>query len=300
MSESLKAHIALLGAAIIYGANYVIAKSVMPEPISANGFIVMRVVGAGLLFWFIRFWVKEKIQRKDWLRLALCGLTGVAINQLMFFNGLQITSPLNAAIIMTSNPILVMVMASALLKNSITARKVLGVLAGALGAVGIIYLSSSGTNSISSVKGDIFILINSISYAIYLVIVKPLMSRYKAMTVISWVFFFGFCFVVPVGYNEFAAIPWPTFTSWQIFAAAFVVLGTTFLTYLFNIYALKRVQPTVASSYIYFQPLLAGIFSWVFSLVSDHNYTSDFSWLKILCALSIVFGVWMVSQKSAS
>ena len=116
----IKAHLALFGAAVIYGANYVIAKSVMPEPIGASAFIVTRVLGAGLIFWFVRAFIREKIQRKDYWRLLVCGITGVALNQLFFFNGLQITSPLNASIIMTSNPIVVMVIASILLKNKIS------------------------------------------------------------------------------------------------------------------------------------------------------------------------------------
>lgn len=297
-SSNLLAHLALLGAALIYGANYVIAKSVMPDPMPANGFILMRVLGAGLLFWLIKANIREKVAPKDLLRLAICGLLGVATNQLFFFNGLEITSPLNAAIIMTSNPILVMIMASVVLRNPITVRKTVGVLLGAAGAIGIILLSANSSSGLSSVKGDLFILINSMSYGIYLVIVKPLMSKYKPITVISWAFFFGALFVTPVGVGEFVTIPWGELDAWQIFSAAFVVLFVTFFAYLFNIYALKRVQPTVASSYIYLQPILAGIFTWLFSLYTDIQYAGDFSWWKVIFGMAIVTGVWLVSRSS--
>lgn len=295
----IKAHLALFGAAVIYGANYVIAKSVMPEPIGASAFIVTRVLGAGLIFWFIRAFIKEKIQRKDYWRLLVCGITGVALNQLFFFNGLQITSPLNASIIMTSNPIVVMVIASILLKNKITPIKIAGILAGMAGALGIIMMSADGQSNITSVRGDLFILINSVSYGLYLVLVKPLMAKYQPLTVMAWVFLFGSLVVFPVGMGEFLEIQWTALDGWQIFSVLFVVLAVTCLTYIFNIYALQRVQPTVASSYIYLQPLLAGIFAWIFALFSEHDYIGDFSWQKVVCALLIILGVWLVSRSAA-
>jgi len=299
MNDALKAHLALFGAALIYGANYVIAKSVMPDPIGASGFIIMRVLGAGLLFWVIKIRIREKVARQDLLRLAFCGLTGVAVNQLFFFNGLSITSPINASIIMTSNPILVMAMATIILGNRITWNKVFGIVLGTIGSIGIILLSANSQAGIASVKGDLFILFNSISYGIYLVIVKPLMSRYKPITVISWVFLFGLLYTLPIGGSEFFEIGWTTLTAWQIFSAAFVVIFVTFFAYLLNIYALSKVQPTVASSYIYLQPLLAGIFTYVFALFMDVDYSADFSWIKVLCALSIAFGVWIIGRSSS-
>lgn len=294
----IKAHLALFAVALCYGANYVIAKSVMPEPIGASAFIVTRVLGAGIIFWFIRGFIKEKVERKDYWRLLVCGITGVALNQLFFFNGLEITSPINASIIMTSNPIIVMIIASLILKNRITPTKIAGIVAGMAGAVGIILLSADGQSSITSVRGDLFILINSASYGLYLVLVKPLMSKYQPITVMAWVFLFGSLVVFPVGMGDFLEIAWASLDAWQIFSVAFVVLAVTCLTYLFNIYALKKVQPTVASSYIYLQPVLAGIFSWIFAMFTEHDYIGDFSWQKVACALLIILGVWLVSRSS--
>lgn len=107
--SALIAHAALLTVALIYGANYLIAKGLMPALIGPSGFIVLRATGAAALFWVVYAFRFERIRRDDLLRLALCGLFGVASNQLMFFNGLSLTSPVNASIIMTSNPILVLV-----------------------------------------------------------------------------------------------------------------------------------------------------------------------------------------------
>lgn len=295
INRKLLAHLCLAGAALIYGANYPIAKSVLPEPFAPVGFIFMRVLGAGLLFWIIRLWVKEKIQRRDWWRLILCGVTGVAVNQLFFFMGLERTSPLNAAIIMTTTPILVMLLAAVILRNRITMRKGVGVLLGATGAVGIIVLSQGDTSKISDPVGDMFILVNAMSYGLYLVMVKPLMSRYNPLTVVSYAFLFGFVIVAPVGWGSFDAIVWENVDSWAWFVLIFVVLGTTFLTYLFNIISLRYVQPTVNSAYIYFQPMLAGFFTWLLSLWTDVDYAGDFSWYKVGLAILIFIGVYLVS-----
>ena len=88
--KDAKAHFSLLVVNTLYGASHVLAKGVMPNFLSPNVFILMRVVGATLLFWLLSFFIKrEKINQGDYLKLALCGLFGVAINQLFFFHGLN-------------------------------------------------------------------------------------------------------------------------------------------------------------------------------------------------------------------
>lgn len=293
MKDPLKAHLALFAVALLYGANYVIAKSVMPEPIPAFGFIFMRVLGAGILFWIIRMFIPERVDRSDMGRLFLCGMTGVAINQLLFFKGLSITSPMDAAIIMTSNPILVMLIAAWLLSNRITRTKLLGIILGTTGALILILSADQGSRD-SSVLGNLLVFINAASYAFYLVLVKPLMYKYKPITVISWVFLFGFIPVIFVGATPFSQVAFTTLSSWQIFSIIYVVLGVTFLTFLFNIYALKNVQPTVASSYIYLQPLMAAIFTWLFSLVGIEEF-GGFSLLQGVCTLLIFSGLYLIS-----
>lgn len=296
--KNLIAHFALFAVALFYGANYYIAKSVMPEPIAPTAFIVLRVSGALVLFLSIFWFRREKIDKKDFGRFILCGLTGVAFNQLMFFKGLEITSLSNASIIMTINPILVLIMSSVILKQKPNGRKKIGILFGAIGAIALIVLSSKniGLNN-SSVRGDLYILINATSYAIYLVTVKPLMAKYKPLTVISIVFAIGFIFVLPFGINSAMEIPWQSFSEWQYFSVIYVVLITTFLAYLLNIYALSKVQPTVASSYIYLQPVMAILFAWIFSQILDKPFNQELTWYKTICALLIFIGIFLVSKE---
>ncbi len=266
----------------------------MPNYIKPFGFIFCRVLGALLLFWLFRtFFKAEKIDRKDYLRLFVCGLFGVASNQLMFFYGLNLTSPINASIIMTCNPILVLIFASVLIKERITTQKILGIFLGLAGAVGLILNKNSVEVTDSNVVGDLFIFLNATSYAIYLVSVKPIMKKYHPLTVIRWVFLFGFLVVIPFGWNQFLEIEWNTFNIGVWGAFIFVVVGTTFLAYLFNMYGLKRLNPSTVSTYIYSQPLIA-------SIVALLLQKDELNLIKIIAALFIFSGVYLVSKKKAA
>ena len=172
------AHLALFGANLIYGINYTVAKDVMPDFVQPLGFIVMRVCGAVILFWlFYRFFFYEKVQAKDLGRLALCGLFGVAINQMLFFEGLNLTTPINAAVIMVINPILVLVFAGIISTERLTLRKWLGIGLGATGAFMLITNGGQLTLNQAHFWGNTLVLINATSYAVYLVLVKSLMKK---------------------------------------------------------------------------------------------------------------------------
>ncbi len=296
MNKHALAHAALGSAALIYGANYIIAKSVMPDPIDPNSFIALRVMGACLLFWLVAFRKISIPAREDWWRFLVCAITGVATNQLLFFNGLSLTSPVNASIIMTSNPIIVMVISAVVLSQRITLVKALGVACGAAGAITLLWLSSFDDSRLSSVKGDIFILINSTSWAVYLVLIKPLMRKYHPLNITAWVFLIGILLVLPFGGTGLYCIEWSGLDQWQWFAIGYVIVGTTFLTYLFNMIGVHHLSPTVASMYIYFQPMLAGVFAFIFSTLIGRDFTGDITWAKVFCTLLIFTGVYLVSK----
>jgi drug/metabolite transporter (DMT)-like permease len=296
-NNTLKAHFALLGANIIYGANYLIAKGVMPNKIGPSAFIFVRVLGAILLFWLLKTTIKEQIEKKDYPRLLLCGLLGVATNQLLFFHGLNLTSPIDASIIITSIPVMVLIFSAIILKEKITSNKILGLIIGGIGAILLIsYGNTSGGTS--SILGNLFIFLNACSYGLYLVIVKPLMKKYNSLTVISWVFLFGFLFVFPFGIGDIMATD---FSSWSIntyLAVGFVVVFTTFLAYLFNIYALNYVSPSVNGSYVYLQPAVTFIMVSIYAYVLGHSeYAQDINLVKILSCLLIFSGVYLISKK---
>lgn len=289
MKTNLLAHLAIFAANVIYGLNYSIAKDVMPEYIMPFGFIFCRVLGALSIFFIVGSFIREKVNRKDLLMMAVCGFFGVAANQLMFFYGLNQTHPINAGIIMTSNPILVLIASAIILKTRITWLKIIGIILGISGALLILLFKKGFAFGSDTIAGDTFVFLNALSYGIYLVLVKPLMSKYKPITVIKWVFTFGFIFVLPFGFNEALQIEWSTFSFEIWWKFLFVIIGTTFLAYLFNIYGLKKLNPAAVSTYIYLQPVLAAFFAiWVGK--------DSFTWIKLLSAILIFSGVYLVSK----
>ena len=290
MSKQLIAHLALIGSQLIYGANYTIAKEVMPNYIQPFGFIVLRCLGAVTLFWLVGLFVKEKVDKKDLPKLALCALFGIAINQLFFFKGLNYTNPINAAVIMTSTPILVLIMAAFLIKERITSTKALGIGVGLIGTLMILLIGKELSFSSDTFKGDLMVWVNASSYGVYLVLVSPFMRKYHPLTVIKWIFLFGLIQVLPFGFTEFTQIEWSTFPPNIIWATVFVVVGLSFFAYLFNTLALKYVSPSVVSTYIYLQPVIASVFA--IALGKD-----DLDMIKIVSAVLICTGVYLVSKK---
>lgn len=290
MSPKVKAHAALFFVALIYGINYTVAKDVMAGYIGPRGFILLRVLGASILFWvFHAFSKTEKVDKKDFWRLAVCGLFGISMNQMLFFEGLNLSTPINASIIMTVNPVIVLSLSALVFKEKLTSLKIVGIVLGMVGAIHLI----SGGGKVSLLEsdtafGNLLVLGNATSYAFYLILVQPLMKKYSALTVIKWVFLFGLFYTVPFGWKQFADIKWMSM-SWLIIGeTAFVVVFTTFIAYLFNIYAMKTVTGTTVSIYIYFQP--------VFATLSSFIVGADLLTISQVFSAALIFaGVYFVS-----
>jgi len=279
----------LFVANLIYAINYTFAKEIMPNFIQPSGFILLRVIGAVTLFSLFYFlFVNEKVAKKDFIRLAICGVFGVAINQLLFFEGLNLTTPINAAIIMTINPVLVLIMSSLILFEKINIRKGIGIALGLLGASNLILNGGNLSGNTNYMLGNIFVFINAASYGLYLVLVKPLLQKYTPITVMFYVFAFGLLYVFPFGYNELIAVKWNSFSSKIIWEVVFVVVCTTFVAYLLNSSALKSLNPSTVSIYIYLQPVLASLFA-IF------RGSDSLDEMKIISALIIFFSVYLVS-----
>jgi len=290
MNKTLQAHFSLILVNIIYAANFSIAKEVMPSHIKPFAFVLMRVVSALILFWLVStFFIKEKVDKKDLPYMAMLGVFGVALNQLLFLKGLSITQPINGAIIMTSNPIIVIIIAAIFLKEKISLQKMIGIISGVVGALIMLLYGKNFAFGSDTILGDMLILINSFSWALYIVLAKPLMKKYNTFTVVKWVFLFGFLYVLPFGFSEFQQIDFASFSPSIWRDVLFVVIATTFFAYIFNTYALRALSPSVVSIYIYLQPFLA-------TLIAVYIYKNDALDLrKITAAVLIIFGVYLVS-----
>lgn len=287
--NQVKSHIALIGANLLYGLNYVIAKGIMPDFMSPRGIIFVRASLAFLVFNLIQIlFVKEKIDRKDLLRFAALGLFGVAINQILFFEGLNLTTPINASIIITAGPIMVLVFSFFLLKEKINLTKLIGIILGTMGASILILVGGKFSLSSDTLIGNLLVFINISSYALFLVLAKPLMAKYKPLTVIRWVFNFGFLVVTPFCIQPFFQTNFGMIPTNIWLSIGFVALGPTILAYLLNMYALKFVSPIVNSSYIYSQPAIA-------ALMSSIYLHEQITIVKVTAAALIFLGLYFVS-----
>jgi len=297
INHSTKAHLALLGANTIYGTSYIIAKGIMPDKISPTPMVVIRLGVCALLFWLIKFFfIKERVEKKDLLALFACGLFGGAASQLLFFHGISLTSPIDASIIMTITPVIVLVFSLFILKERITKNKLLGISIGGIGAILLIIYGNTDMGT-SSFLGNLFIFLNTIFYGLFLVLAKNLMKKYHGITVISWMFLIGFVIVLPFGINGVWATNFEGFTLNTYLAIGYMILFTTFLAYLLNMYALNYVSPSVNSSYMYFQPAISFIMVSVFAYtLMDDRYSKDINLMKILSCLLVVVGVYLVSK----
>lgn len=291
MNQRITAHLALLGANLFYGAGFTVAKIVMPSLIQPKGFILIRVALVTMMFWLSYFGgekFKTKVDKKDWKRLAFCALFGVATNQLLFFSGLSLTSPIHASLMMLSTPILVSLFAVYALRDKFSVNKLIGLILGVSGAAVLVILGSKEKVASNALLGDLFVFLNATSYAIYLVIAKPLMSKYRPIIVIRWVFLIGLLFVFPFGINDYLQIDWSLFSFKEYAVVAFIVVCCTFFTYLWNIYALQILSSSTAGAYIYLQPVFA-------AFIAVISYNEHLSVVKIISSLLIFTGVYMVS-----
>ncbi len=294
MSKRNWALVAATLVSIIYGVTFTIAKDVMPKYVEPFGFITMRVGGSVILFWLISFFgPKEKIALEDFPRIVAAALFGVALNMLTFFKGLSYTSPIMGAVLMVTTPMIVLVLSAFIMKERMKKRKVLGLLLGLAGTITLILYGQSMTNAPNAALGNLLVFINAISYGFYLILVKKLMDKYNAFTFVKWIYTFGFIMVLPFGWNEFHAIEWPTIPKDIFWKIGFVVVFSTFLTYLLNLVSMRELKPTTVAVFIYLQPLFATIFA--VGLGKD-----ELSLVKLLSAVLIFTGVYLVTQKKSS
>ena len=293
MKNTTLGFLAALGATVIYGLNHTIAKNVMPVYISPFGFILLRVLGATILFWIASIFVKhERIERKDWPRLIACSFLGMVINMLAFFKGLELSTPVNSSVIITISPIIVFIFSAILLKEKIKLIRSVGILFGFVGALTLVlYTSKTGLNAPNIPLGNILFIVNSFAYGLYLVLVKPLIEKYNVINLLKWLFLLAIFMNFPVTIDEFSSVHWTNLPIKEaILPMVFVVVGTTFCTYLFNAYALRTLSPSTVSSFIYLQPIVGIIYA--VSTKSD-----SLSLVSVIGMILIFIGIYLVTKK---
>lgn len=293
MKKRTTAHLAVLGANLIFGANFSVVKYVTPSAIHPLALNVTRIMVTAILFWVVFAFKPGRIRptKGDVLRFIICAATGVTFNQLFFIKGVSLTTSIHAALLMLATPIIITFIAAWILKEKLNLLKFFGLVLGIGGAVNLILQKDSMQSASDILRGDIFVLINSVLYAFYLVLVRPLMKKYTAFQVIRWIFTIGFFFILPFGWTAFAQTDWSTLEAGHWAAIAFVVIAATFFAYLFNIYGVSVLGASATGAYIYTQPVFAAIIAMLFM-------GEEFTVSKGLSALLIFAGVFLANYRS--
>jgi len=263
----------------------------MPDYLMPKAIIFLRVSVTVLFFGILHFiFPSEKVGKRDLFKLALCAVFGVAVNQILFFEGLNLSTPINASIIITVIPVLILIFSHYILKEKITTIKVLGIILGAAGALLVILSAGSGDFRSNTMLGNLLIFINALSWALYLVLIKPLMEKYDSMTIMKWIFFFGLIIIFPFTFTSFAASSFITipFKIWM--SVLFVVFAATIIAYFLNNYSLKTLSPNVNGIYIYLQPLIASVVAILFG-------KDELTVIKTIAAFLIMAGVYFVTRR---
>ncbi len=284
--------IAALAVQLLYSLNYTFAKDVLSGGyLSPFSFVLIRVAGATTLFWLFS-WLgpREKIEKKDYFTIFIGALFGVAINMLLFIKGLSFTTPIHASVIVTTTPIIVLILSSVYLKERITSLKIVGVLLAFIGAIVLTVYGKSKLAADNVPLGNALILINALSFSIYIIIIKKLTVKYHPFTFIRWLFLFGLILVIPFGFSELINTNFTVFTPYIYFSVAFVVIGATFGTYILNPLALRHLKASTVSIFIYTQPVITG----VFAIIMGSDSLSE---VKIIASILIFLGVYLVTKK---
>ena len=292
MKNRYLALLALVLVQLFYGVTFTFANDVIGGGhIMPFGFIVLRVTFAGALFWLLSLITSsKKIDTKDFPQLIKAAFFGVALNMLTFFKGLQYTTPINGSVIMITVPIIVLILSTILLNEKINKTKVFGISLGLFGALILSLYGQRNENGNNILLGNFLIFINAVSYSYYLILIKKLTNKYHPFDFIKWLFLFGSLMVLPFGFYELTLVDWISLPAYIWFSIVFVIVFATFGTYILNPLALTNLKATTVSTFLYLQPIFAGIFA---ILMGSDRLDS----IKVSAALLIFIGVYLVSKK---
>ena len=255
------------------------------------GLNLIRVVTTSILLWIIFLFKQQRtiIHKKDLSRFALCALTGIAINQLLFIKGLSLTYSIHASLLMLITPILITFIAAWFLKEKLTTYKIIGLTLGIAGATILIAARDNTGNGGEVLLGDVLVLLNAISYSIYFMLVRPLMREYNPVTVIRMIFTIGLFIMLPFCWKEFTQVPWQSYDITDFTLLLLIVFGGTFCAYLFNVFGIQVLGASTAGAYIYSQPFFAAIIAMIF-------LGEALSLYKIMAAVCIFAGVYLATK----
>lgn len=288
--NKLNAHIAIFVANLIFGLNNPISRSLMPGIIDPIALTYFRLAGGALLFWVSVFFVKyEKVPLRDIVLLFFAAIFSLSANQIPFFYGLSHTSPIDASIVLSTLPIVSMLLAAIIIKEPITIKKALGVVIGASGALFLILSDNISAVGNGNLKGNLVVFVAVVSFSLYLTLFKNLIRRYSPFTIMRWMFLFAAIQSYPFCHSAVEAIN-PQIFNWSvILRVAYVVVFATFISYILLAVGQKGLLPTTLSMYNYTQPIIA-------SLATVAMGLDVFGYDQLVSIVLVFLGVYIVTQ----
>ena len=293
LNQKIKAHLGLIGTNLFFAANYSNVKYFTSHRYAGPfGLNIIRIGVSLILFWLVYIFKpdKTKFQKKEFVPLLLCAVTAIALNQMFFIKGLSFTLSIHASLLTLLTPILITIFAARILKEKLTVEKVVGLVAGASGAILLISSREPSAPGDNIFLGDFLVLLSALSYTFYFILVKPFTNKYPAIFVMRWVFTFGFFLILPLCTTEFSEISWNSFTPTDWLLLFLITVPGTFLAYIFNAYGIKKLNASIAGAYIYSQPVFAVAIALIF--LKEH-----LSFYKIIAAMLIFTGVFLSNRK---
>lgn len=288
MNIKQQAHLALILAGLLFGANYWIAKNTMPA-FSPLQIVTFRISITTLLLFLIGIFIPnpKQIEKRDLLRILAAGILGVSANQLLFFMGLEHSSPVETSLLHTLSPLLVALFAVWILKETVTFRKFAGIIAGLAGAVIIVVTGKPLDLCNLHFTGNLMILLNISAYSLYLILIKPLMEKYSPFHVTKLVFLAGLITYLPFALFSFRDFSISGIQTQEWLSLVYVVFGTTLITYLLTNFAIRRLPATIIGFYIYMQPFIA-------TSIGYFTGKEQLTAWGIIAAIFLFTGVWLV------
>ena len=295
--DSILGHCAAFIAYAIFGFNIIVCKDLTSGGlIPPLGIFTLRSLVAGGLFWSVSlFMPAEKIDRKDYIKIFAASMIGFLACQLTFLVGIPHITPMDCSVLTAMAPIYTMAIAAIVIKEPITFRKATGV---AISFVGIIYLILSrviapGGVAESTPFGIIMLILNSLTFSMYLGIFKPLIAKYSAVTFMKWIFLFSACVATPLSIKGLANVDWADIPPVQYAELSYLIVCATFVSYFLIPVAQKRIRPTLVSMYSYVQPIIAIAISIAIGM-------DTLTWQKILATILVFSGVVIVSYSKSA
>lgn len=295
-SRAYIGHLMILGTTIIYSFNTNFMKVVMPEWILPNGLVLLRCSASALGFWLISLFVHPpkttpSPTRKDILMMLLGGVLGLGGNLLLYINGLSLTGPIDAFVIRTTQPIIVIALGVIFLHTIFTKYKALGILIGLAGALYASIMPHEGIVH-DSFGGDILVFLSSVSYSFFLILIKPYSQKFDSITVMKWMSLSSFVIAFPFGIREL--IQASVFTGnapihiWL--ELGYILLFATITGYFLSVYALNYISPFIESIYKYLLPITGAAISILMGL-------QKFSYHDPIALALIIIGFIIINKK---